>query len=69
MEGLLQPTHLFFLILILLMIAFYVIPFWQICKKAGFRPWLSLLLLVPLINALALYYLAFARWPNMPGSK
>ena len=69
MEGLLQPTHLFFLFLILLMIAFYLIPFWQICKKAGFSPWLSLLILVPLLNVLALYYIAFARWPNVPGSK
>jgi hypothetical protein len=46
-----------------------VIPFWQIFKKAGFSPWLSVLMAVPLVNALTLYFLAFARWPNAERSK
>ena len=41
-----------------------VIPFWQIFKKAGFSPWFSLLMSVPLLNAVMLYFLAFASWPN-----
>ena len=41
-----------------------VIPFWQIFKKAGFSPWLSVLMAVPVLNAVMLYFLAFARWPN-----
>ena len=41
-----------------------VIPFWQIFKKAGFSPWLSVLMAFPLLNAVVLYFLAFARWPN-----
>ena len=41
-----------------------VIPFWQIFKKVGFSPWLSVLMAVPLLNAVRLYFLAFARWPN-----
>jgi hypothetical protein len=43
-----------------------VIPFWQIFKKAGFSPWFSLLMSVPLLNAVMLYFLAFASWPNRP---
>jgi hypothetical protein len=41
-----------------------VIPFWQIFKKAGFSPWLSILMSIPLLNGVVLYLLAFARWPN-----
>jgi hypothetical protein len=48
---------------IIIAAALIVIPFWQIFSKAGFSGWLSLLMLVPLINVLALYFLAFADWP------
>jgi hypothetical protein len=41
-----------------------VIPFWQIFKKAGFSPWFSVLMAIPLLNAVVLYFLAFANWPN-----
>jgi hypothetical protein len=41
-----------------------VVPFWQIFKKAGFSPWLSILMAIPLLNTAVLYFLAFARWPN-----
>ncbi len=30
-------------IIILVCVAIVIIPFWFICKKAGFSPWLSLL--------------------------
>lgn len=69
MEGLLQPTHLFFIFFLLILIALYLAPFWQICKKAGLSPWLALLILVPLINFFVLYYIAFTRWPNLPDSR
>jgi hypothetical protein len=51
------PLHL------LIVAAFVVIPFWQIFAKAGFSGWLSFLMLVPIVNALALYFLAFSDWP------
>ncbi len=47
-----------------------VIPYWMICKKAGFPPAMSLLMLVPIGNIVLLFYLAFADWPalrNSPG--
>ena len=43
-----------------------IIPFWFICKKAGFSPWLSLLNFVPLGNLILLYVLAFAEWKVAP---
>ena len=30
--------------------------------KAGFPPWLALLMLVPLVNLIVLYGVAFSRW-------
>jgi hypothetical protein len=48
--------------LILAVIA--VVPFWRICKRVGYSPWLSLLILVPLGNLVFIYYLAFAQWPS-----
>jgi hypothetical protein len=60
-EGLFQPIHL----LLIALLGFVVyLPYWQIFKKAGFSPWLSLLMVIPLFNLCALYYLAFARWPE-----
>jgi hypothetical protein len=40
-----------------------VIPFWFICKKAGFSPWLTLLNIVPfgLGTLVLVYLLAFRR--------
>jgi hypothetical protein len=41
-----------------------VVPFWRICHRVGHSPWLSLLVLVPLINLIFIYYLAFGDWPS-----
>lgn len=37
-------------------------PFWQILKRAGFPPALSLLVWIPLIGLVVLYDVAFAAW-------
>ncbi len=41
----------------------FVLPFWKIFSKAGYSPWLSLIVLVPLANILLLFFLAFSEWP------
>ena len=41
----------------------FIWPCWRIFSKAGFPGWYSLSLLVPLLNVIALFYLAFAKWP------
>ena len=43
-----------------------LIPCWFIFKKAGFSPFLALLMFVPLINIIMMYFLAFARWNVVP---
>ena len=45
-----------------------VIPFWRICKRLGHSPWLSLLVLVPLVNLIFIYWLAFGDWPSQRGT-
>ena len=45
-----------------------VIPFWVIFKKAGFAPALSLVMLIPIVNIIALYMLAFSEWRGPYGS-
>ncbi len=42
-----------------------IIPFWKIFSKAGFTGWLSLAIVVPFVNIIALFYLAFAEWPSL----
>jgi hypothetical protein len=37
-------------------------PFWAIFRKAGFSPWLALLILIPLVNIITLYIVAFTPW-------
>jgi hypothetical protein len=50
----------------IIMIAVVMIPYWFIWKKAGFSPWLSLLMLLPLLNIVMLYVLAFSEWKVVP---
>jgi hypothetical protein len=53
------PVHMLVLGLIL------IIPFSQLFAKAGYSGWWSLLMLIPLVNLVALYILAFSDWPAM----
>ena len=41
-------------------------PYWMIFKKAGFSPWLALLMYIPLINIIVLYVVAFSNWKVVP---
>lgn len=53
-------------IFILIGAVIYIVPFWFIFKKAGFSPFLCLLLFVPLVNLVMLYVLAFTEWKVAP---
>jgi hypothetical protein len=48
--------------MVILLIIIGIIPFWKIFRKAGFSPWLTLLMWVPLVNYIILYVVAFSRW-------
>jgi hypothetical protein len=41
-----------------------IIPFWRICQRVGYSPWLSLLMALPLVNLIFIYILAFSNWPS-----
>ncbi len=55
--------------MMLIFAALIVIPFWSIFTKAGHSGWLSLLMAVPFVNILMLYFLAFSSWPAHAGTK
>ncbi len=52
------------LVMFLIMAVLIILPFWFIFSKAGHSKWLSLLMVVPVVNAVMLYFLAFSTWPN-----
>ncbi len=41
-----------------------VIPFWNICKKSGHSGVWSILIVVPIVNLIFLYWLAFSEWDD-----
>ena len=45
----------------------FVIPFWKIFSKAGFAGALSLLMIIPFVNLIVLYVVAFSEWKIKPG--
>ncbi|MGO8758777.1 MAG: hypothetical protein ACLQG3_11700 [Terracidiphilus sp.] len=53
-------------IIVLVGLAIILIPYWFICKKAGFSPWLTFLNVVPFGNLVLIYVLAFAEWKVVP---
>lgn len=68
-QNALNVLHMMLFIMpffILAMWAIVLIPFWMIYKKAGFSPWLSLLMIVPLANIIMLYVVAFSEWKVAP---
>lgn len=61
-----MPMHMgpFGLIMWLIFVVFIILPFWFIFSKAGYSRWLSLLMVVPVVNFVMLYFLAFSTWPS-----
>lgn len=57
------------LLMSLIMGLLFVLPFWKIFGRAGFPPWLSILMIVPVLNIIMIYFVAFSEWPAMPGKK
>ena len=53
-------------ILILVALAAVLPPYWMIFKKAGFSPWLCLLMILPLVNIITLWVIAFSTWKVVP---
>ena len=52
---------LFFMVVLTLLI---ILPWWFIFSKAGYSRWLSLLMAIPIVNWVMVYFLAFSTWPR-----
>jgi len=55
--NMLEPWHL----VVLITAGLVIPPFWQLFKRAGFHPAVSLLMIVPIVNFALLYLLAFGN--------
>lgn len=67
-----QAMHAIFAILPIFIVIgtiVMVIPYWMIYKKAGFSPWLAILMVVPLVNLILLYVVAFSQWKVVPAQQ
>jgi len=52
-------------IVALAILAIFLVPGWRILRRTGHSGWWVLLWFVPLVNILALWIFAFARWPAL----
>ncbi len=64
----LQALMVFLPLVILIGSLIVIVPYWMIFKKAGFPPFLGILMVVPGVNIALLYVLAFSQWKVMPSS-
>ena len=61
-----QAMMVFLPLVILLGSLVLIIPYWMIFKKAGFPAFLGILMIVPIVNIVLLYVLAFSPWKVTP---
>lgn len=52
-------------LMMLVFAALIIVPFWFIFRKAGYSQWLGVLMVVPIVNLVMLYFLAFSDWPRL----
>jgi hypothetical protein len=62
-DGIVGPIFGFILAVGLLVL--YFVPLVKIVRKAGYRGWWSLMVLIPLVNIIMLYVFAFSDWPAL----
>ncbi|MGB8621921.1 MAG: hypothetical protein WCD16_03785 [Paracoccaceae bacterium] len=51
----------FFMLLIYAVLV--VVPFYKLWQRTGHNGWIALLMIIPLVNVVMLYVLAFKEWP------
>lgn len=62
-----EPTilnTLFQLALIVFVALLWLLPVSKILERAGFSGWYSLVTLIPIVNLIALWWFASAKWPG-----
>lgn len=60
-----SPMWLSWPLMMLVYAALIIVPFWFIFRKAGYSQWLSVLMIVPIINLGMLYFLTFSDWSKV----
>ena len=55
-----------FLLFLFAYLAALIVPVTRIFKRVGINPWLSILVIVPLVNLAGLWLFAFSPWPSDP---
>jgi hypothetical protein len=64
--GSMSWIHWIIVLLILsFMLGLFGVPVARILKRAGFSPWLALLVFVPTANLICLWVFAFVDWPAL----
>jgi hypothetical protein len=58
-----MSSESFQILMVILIAALYIPACFVIARKAGFSGWYSLLMLVPVLNLIFIYYFAFSTWP------
>ncbi|MDZ4096129.1 MAG: hypothetical protein U1D35_14610 [Paracoccaceae bacterium] len=53
------------LLMIVIYAALVVVPFFKLWQRTGHNGWISLLMLIPLVNIVLIYVLAFKSWPAL----
>jgi hypothetical protein len=56
--------HIFQMGLLVLLVCAVMAPLpgcWRICRRAGWPGWASLLIVVPVVNAVAVFWVAYSR--------
>ena len=64
-EYILSGASFWQLVLLVVLAIIIVVPYWRISEKAGYPGWLSLLILIPGINLVYVYFLGFSNWPSL----
>ena len=63
--GTFSPTHWFIVLAMFTpLMALLVVPTWRILQRAGFNGAWALLMLVPVLGILVLWFVSFLKWPT-----
>jgi hypothetical protein len=60
----LETVSIWHWLIVIIVLAAVIVPFWRIFPRAGMSRWWSLLMVVGPINLILLWVLAFKTWPT-----
>ncbi len=58
-----DSLSLWHIIIFLVLLLVFLVPYVMIIKKAGYSGWWVLVTFIPLVNLIMLWVFALARWP------